>query len=167
MAAVPLDYLPHAPLKSPQRLWRLLGAGGATVLLVLVVQILSTYSTDTMIDPITGSMRHQTVWRFGITLGATTDISALEARLNRCGIQWTRSWQLLTSRETSLFGATGIACASAPPIYQLRPVLKDFTDTSTDGELQDFVRVMQTGTDAARNAAIDAAGDKALRALSN
>jgi hypothetical protein len=51
----------------------------------------------------------------------------------------------------------------APPIYLIRPLLKDFADASTDAELREFVRVMQSGTDAQKQAAVDAAGEKALQ----
>ena len=56
-------------------------------------------------------------------------------------------------------------CSSAPPIYQLRPVLKEFAAASTDVELKEFGSVMQSGTAAEQNTAIDAAVEKGLKQL--
>ena len=118
------------------------------------------------IDPVTGSMMGKTVWLFGITTGPHVEVSALETRLKRSGIRWTPSWQFLHNTHLNIFGgATCHECGLAPPIYRI-PVLKEFAAASTDAELREFVRVMQSGTDAEKNAAVDAAGEKGLEVLS-
>jgi len=119
------------------------------------------------VDAVTGSMMSKTVWPFGITSGPRVDASPLEVRLKSSGITWTPSWQFLHNTRHNVFGgATCRECGSAPPIYPLRPVLKEFAASSTDAELREFVRVMQSGTDAGQKAAVDAAGEKGLQALS-
>ena len=118
-------------------------------------------------DAVTGSMTWKTVWLFGITSGPRVDVSPLETRLKKNGITWTPSWQFLHNTHRTVLGnATCYECGSAPPIYQLRPVVKEFAAASTDAELREFVRVMQSGTDAEQEAAVDAAGEKGLQAMS-
>ena len=117
-------------------------------------------------DAVTGSTTWKTVWVFGITSGSRVDASPLEERLKSSGIAWTPSWQFLHNTHRTIFGdATRYECGSAPPIYQLRPVLKGFAAASTDAELREFVRVMQSGTDAEQKTAVESAGEKGLRAL--
>src|SRR5439155_26684174 len=99
--------------------------------------------------------------------GPSVDESSLETRLKVCGIAWTPSWHFLHNTHRTVFGnATCYECGSAPPIYQLRPALKEFAAASTDAELREFVRVMQSGTDAEQKAAVEAAGEKGLQAPS-
>ena len=119
-------------------------------------------------DVVTGSMSWKTVWLFGITSGRRVDVSPLETRLKSSGIPWTPSWQFLHNAHRNVFGgATCYECGTAPAIYHVRPVLKEFATASTDAELREFVRVMQSGTDAQRKAAAEAAGEKGLQALSD
>jgi hypothetical protein len=95
------------------------------------------------------------------------DVSPLETRLKSSGIAWTPSWQFLHNTHRNVFGsATSYECGSAPPLYELRPVLKEFAAASTDAELREFVRVMQSGTHAERQAAVEAAGEKGWEVLS-
>ncbi len=118
-------------------------------------------------DAVTGSNSWKTVWLMGITSGPHVEVSPLQARLTSSGIPWTPSWQFLHNTHRNVFGgATCYECGSAPAIYQLSPALKAFVGASTDAELRDFVRVMQSGTDAQQKAAVDAAGDKGFRAMS-
>jgi hypothetical protein len=137
------------------------------VLLGIAVPTVAVRQVESRMDPVSGSMTWKTVWRFGITSGPRVDVSPLEARLKSSGIPWTRSWQFLHNTDRNVFGsATCHECGSAPAIYQLRPVLKAFAAASTDAELREFVRVMQSGTGAEQKAAVETAGEKGLRALS-
>jgi hypothetical protein len=137
------------------------------VLLILAVPTVPIRQVESRMDAVTGSMTWRTVWLFGVTSGPRVDVSPLETRLKTSGITWTPSWQFLHNTHRTVFGnATCYECGSAPPIYQLHPVLKEFAAASTDDELREFVRVMQTGTDAAQKAAVDAACEKGLQALS-
>ena len=117
-------------------------------------------------DPVTGSMTSKTVWLFGLTSGPRLDVSPLELRLKSSGIAWTPSWQFLHNTHRNVFGgATSFECGFAPPIYHLRPVLKEFVAASTDAELREFVRLI-SGTDAEQKAAVNAASEKGLQARS-
>jgi len=118
-------------------------------------------------DPVTGSITWKTTWPFGLTSAPHTDVSPLETRLKSRGIAWTPSWQFLHNTHRNIFGVvTCDECGTAPPIYQLRPVLKEFAAASTDSELREFVWSMQSGTDAQRQAAVQTATEKGLAAVS-
>jgi hypothetical protein len=71
--------------------------------------------------------------------------------------------QLRGVRQTILH-VTMYECGSAPPIYRLGSVLKQFTAASSDAELRKFIHVLQSGTEQEQRAAVDAAGEKGLRA---
>ena len=72
---------------------------------------------------------------------------------------------LRDAKGYQLFGGVGHGCGSAPPIYVLHSALAEFARASTDAELREFVRIMQSGTDAQQEAAVQAACDKALTAM--
>jgi hypothetical protein len=114
-------------------------------------------------DPVTGSVTWKTTWPFGLTSAPRTDVSPLETRLKSSGIAWTPSWQFLHNTHRNIFSfPTCYECGTAPPIYQLRPVLKEFAAASTDSELREFVRIMQFGTAVEQNAALETAAQKSL-----
>ena len=103
----------------------------------------------------------KTVWLYRITYGPHLVVSPLEKRLKNSGIAWTPSWQFVNETHRNIFGqVTYRGCGLAPPIYELDPALEDFATTATDAELREFVRVMQSGTDTQRKAAVEAALDK-------
>ncbi len=70
-----------------------------------------------------------------------------------------------TNGLTILGNVTFRACNSAPPIFEIRPVSKQFAEASTDAELREFVRVMQTGTEAEQRAAVDAVAEMVFKGL--
>jgi hypothetical protein len=168
MSSTPLNYVsPDTPRSRRRWPWRTLSVVAAVVLLAVAALTVTVRQVESRMDPVTGSMTWKTVWLFGITSGPRVDVSPLETRLKSSGITWTPSRQFLHNTHRTVFGnATCYECGSAPPIYQLRPVLKEFAAASTDAELREFVRVMQSGTDAEQKAAVEAAGEKGLQALS-
>lgn len=44
---------------------------------------------------------------------------------------------------------------SAPPIYQIRPLLKSFANASSEQEVRRFADVMRNGTDAEQESAVN------------
>lgn len=161
MTSTPLNYVsPDAPRSRPRWPWRTLTVVSAVLLLALAAPAVTVRRVERRMDAVTGSTTSKTVWLFGATSGARTDVSPLETRLKRSGIPWTPAWQFLNNTHRNVFGgATCRECGSAPAVYQLRPVLNEFAAASTDAELREFVRVMQSGTDAEQNAAVEAAGE--------
>ena len=168
MSSMPLNYVSSDGLRSRRRWpWRTLCAVVAVLLLGVAASTVAVRRVESRMDVVTGSMTWKTVWLLGITSGPRVDVSPLETRLRSSGIAWTPAWQFLhNTHRNVLGGATCYECGSAPAILELRPVLTEFAAASTDAELREFVRVMQSGTDAERRAAVDAAGAKALQALS-
>ena len=168
MSSAPLDYLStHTPRPRRRWPWRTLSIGAAVLLLALAAPSITTRQDESQIDAVTGSITWKTIWLFGITSGPSTDISPLELRLKTSGIAWTPSWQFLGSTGSNVYGRLRwCARGSTPAIYHLRLVLQPFAAASTDAELRDFVRIMQTGTPAQQQAAVDAAAEKALQTLS-
>lgn len=157
----------YAMSDTPRRRWgwRTPGAVAAVLLMVVAAPWITVRQVESRMDAVTGSVTWKTVWLFGISSGARVDVSPLEMRLRSSGISWTPSWRLLHNAHRNVFGgATLCECGSAPAIYQLHPVIKQFTDASTDAELREFVRIMQSGTDDQQKAAIDAAGEKGMAA---
>jgi hypothetical protein len=141
-------------------------AAAALVVAAAAVPAVPVRRVESRIDPVTGSMTWKTVWLFGITSGPRRVVSPLETRLVAAGIPWTPSRSFLHNTHRNVFGrATCYECGLAPPIYQLRPVLQDFAAASTDAELREFVRIMQSGTESEQEAAVDVAADKGVEAL--
>src|SRR3954468_24469764 len=168
MRSTPLDYVSFETPRT-RRLWpwRTLSVVAAVLLLAVAAHMVTVRQEEGRMDAVTGSMMSKTVWPFGITSGPRIDASPLEMRLKGSGIAWTPAWQFLHNTRRNVFGgATCRECGSAPPIYPLRPVLKEFAAASTDAELREFVRVMQSGTHADQNAAVETAAEKGLQALS-
>ena len=132
---------------------------------VLSVPGIAVRQVESRVDAVTGTMVWKTVWLLGRSQ-TRVDVSPLEARLRQSGVAWTPHWRFLHNTHRNLFGgALMYECGTAPEIYSIRSVLGDFASASTDDELREFVRVMQSGTDAERRAAVDGAGDKGLKAM--
>jgi hypothetical protein len=169
MISTPLDYVsPDAPRSWRRRLpWRTLTVITAVLLLAVAAPNVTVRTLKGRMDAVTGSTTWKTVWLSGVTSSTRADVSPLETRLKNSGISWAPSWRFLHNTHRNVFGfATCYECGPAPAIYHLRPVLKEFAAASTDAELREFVRAMQSGTDAEQNAAVEAAGEKGLAALS-
>lgn len=160
MPSTPLVYrLPETPRW--RRPWRAVAAVVAALLLTFAAPTVAVRRVESRMDAVTGSMTWKTVWVFGISSGTRVDVSPLEVRLERSGIAWTPSWRLMHNTHRNVFGgATRYECGDAPAVFQLRPVLKEFAAAATDEDLREFVRVMQSGTDAERKAAVEAAVEK-------
>lgn len=171
MSSPPCDYLSPDISSSarPSRCWpwKTLTIIIAAPLLAVAAWSLTFRQVETRMDAITGSITSKTVWPFGITSGPRTEISPLETRLRASGIAWTPSWQFLHNIHHNLFGdVTCHECGTAPAIYQLRPVLQQFAEASTQTQLREFVRIMQSGTNAQRQATVQAAAEIGFAAIS-
>jgi hypothetical protein len=169
MTSTPFNYVSAKIARSRRRwlwLWRILIVVSVLAFLVIILPAVTVRQFEKRIDPVTGSMRSNTVWLFGITSGPRVDVSPLEKRLKSSGIAWTPSWQFLHNTHLNVFGnATLRECGIAPQIHQLRPVLKEFAAASTDAELREFVRILQSGTESEQKSAVDAAAEKGFQNL--
>lgn len=116
------------------------------------------------VDAVTGSYRSETDWVFGFTSAERVVPSALEARLTQMGVVVPRDWRNVKGTLFNGLGrGIGNSHGSAPAIYPLRigDLMKRYVDASTDAEILEFVRIMQTGTEDEQEAAVEAAADKA------
>lgn len=162
MQPATVDYAPPSPRSQGWPTW----ATYVAIMVVLGVGLVVVTSVTAsvwvlQIDAVTGTTTTRTTWPLGISSGDVVNVSPLELRLKASGIPWTADWRFMSENGRTIAGVvTYRGCSTAPPIYQIRPVLKKFADASTDAELREFVRVMQTGTDAEQAAAVDAAGEK-------
>jgi hypothetical protein len=156
-----IDYV-SPPQRAPGAARRMIVWG--LVVAGLVGLGLQGCKTESRIDSVTGSSWSRTTGPLGIPLGRRHFVSPLEQRLKRMGVAWVPDWCLLFQVDTSLLGCSR-ACGRAPEIRMMRGGMKAYVDAATDEEIRAFVRVMQTGTEAEQQAAVEAAGEKALRAM--
>ena|SRR5687768_9006070 len=152
----------------PRRTWpaRTLGAAALLLLGAVMLPEPTVRQVESSVDAVTGTMTWKTVWIFGITAPPRIAVSPLERRLVKAGIPWTPQRVFLHIKHLDVFGhPRAWDCGWAPPIHSVRVILEEFAAASTDEELREFVRIMESGTEAEQKAAVDAAGEKALREL--
>ncbi len=161
-----LDYIPPEPRRRIGYRAVAWGLGGIALLVVIGnAASLPIKEVNVGLDPVTGSEIRTTTWPFGISTGPRVTPSPLETKLAARGIPYAPSWRFFSSTGQTIFGTPrSFSCGSQPPVANLRPVIAEFAAAATDGELREFVRVMQTGTDAQQLVAVEAAGQKGLDA---
>jgi hypothetical protein len=119
------------------------------------------------IDSISGSQKRQTVWQFGLSSSPAITESLLAARYRKLGLQWEPDWKNVKGTYLDIFGRNvGHAHGwPAPEIYSfaLSPDLQRmYLAASSDDEVREFFRIMSSGSDAEKAAAVEAACNKAL-----
>jgi hypothetical protein len=137
-----------------------------TLLALAAIPSIPVRQVESSIDPVTGTMTWKTIPLLG-TPTTRVDVSPLEIRLKASGIPWTPSSKGLHIIDRNIFDrALCYGCSIAPPIHGLpHGLLKEFEATSTDAELREFVRIMETGTIPEQKAAVEAAAKKTFDAL--
>jgi hypothetical protein len=126
------------------------------------------------IDALTASMKYQTYLTFGFEmtplLKSTPVIkpSPLANWLERQEGKLEYNWRHINGTLKTIWGKPfAFGHGSAPPIYFLKgDMLEHFVISSSDEELRHFVDVMRHGTNEEQEAAVKAAVDKALAAMS-
>ena len=147
-----------------RRFWIIL----AVVLIAALLLIPMNVRQDLgWIDAISGSQRSQTVWRFGPASTPAVSESLLAARYRRLGLKWEPAWKNVKGTYIDLFGRNvGHAHGwPAPEIYSfaLSPDLqRSYLAASSDEQIREFFRVMSSGTEDEKKAAVEAACNKAL-----
>ena len=168
MSLTPLNYASSDSVPT-RRQWPPIAIGIVVAILCLLLgaRIVTVRKVEHRMDSVTGSIASQTYGPFGIESGPPrVHVSLLEQRLKESGISWVPSWHQLSSTHYNVFDRPArFGCGRAPPILHLRDVEAAFAGPSTDDELREFVRVMESGNDAQQKAAVDAAVEKALAAL--
>jgi hypothetical protein len=159
MSTIPLNYTITPPRQA--RKWFIRAAYCATAIAILVAASSIQLNTSRYMDPITGSARERTTCNFGIEISTKIEPSPLAIRLKKIGAEPPATWQYYGDTTTGLFTKIR-ACGTPPPIFNLRPVMQNFVDNSTDSEIHQFVQIMQSGTPAAQSTAIDFATEAAF-----
>jgi hypothetical protein len=118
-------------------------------------------------DSISGSEKTQTVWQFGGSSSPVIRESPLAARYRKLGLKWNRDWRNVKTAYTDVLGRNLGSADSfpAPEIYQFAlssGLQKRYLSKSSDVEVRAFFRVMTTGTEAEKKAAVEASCDRAL-----
>lgn len=160
----PLDYA--APSIARPR-WRWL----LRTLIILIVTLLLTIAAEsityridsTYVDTVTGSMSSRTTWLHGLYSNSQTTVSPLETRLRTSGIPWAPQWRLLSEHYVTLLTRARACNTDAHHIHG--NFLPNFVAASSDDELHEFIRIMESGTNAEQRAAVEAAMEKALNYL--
>ncbi len=118
------------------------------------------------IDSISGSQKSQTVWRFGAASTPIVSESLLAARYRKLGLKWEPDWKNVKGTYIDVFGRhVGSGHGSAPEIYSfaLSPDLQQsYLAPSSDDDVREFLRVLSSGTEEEKKAAVEAACNKAL-----
>ncbi len=116
------------------------------------------------IDPVTGSMKHQTQC-FLVPLKAVVEQSALERWIIHHEGGYSNKWQFLHETCSGVIFGRAFACGHAPAIHSLRvgEWNDEFVRGATDAEIAEFVHIMRAGTPAEREHAVEAACDQAIR----
>jgi hypothetical protein len=154
MAAIKSNLLSYGLVERPhRRKWVIRFAICVGGISALYAAACVKVTTRREMDQITGSTREQTLWNFGFKTVSDVQVSPLEVRLKKMGIQSAANWQWYGTTEWSMLGSTR-ACGSVPAIYRLLSLMQVVVDASTDSEIRDLVRVLQSGTDAQQKAAV-------------
>jgi hypothetical protein len=137
----------------------LLVAASITVVVVLTVSFFATGRAESVwIDPITGSIKHQTVY-FGFAAEPTIRPTALDAWVRKKTPTYLNDWKFVNQTGYTVWNRpTFFGCAGAPEIYTLRgDAIDDFVSRCSDDELDRFVGELRNPEHDVREAAIDAA----------
>ena len=162
---VPLDYanVADAGRGPSRRAVLIVVAVVAALVLALILPTLPARTVVRRMDAVTGSVSHQTRYPFGFTTTPTVTPSPLERRLRRDGIAWTPAWRFVNETSYDALGQRrASACGGGPPILVVAPILGLFATDADDAEVREFVGTMEFGTDAERQAAVDAMFDGAV-----
>lgn len=124
--------------------WSTSIALGLVLLLVIVGPLIPYKKVDNWICPVSGSTKSQVTW-FGYFSDDQRTSSALEQWLERREPTFEPQWQH-TSTTTYYFLGRGYACARAPQIYQLRPILDGMVSKFSDERISGLVAVLRQGS---------------------
>src|SRR5437773_1928457 len=83
-------------------------------------------TTTVQVDAVSGEIRKLNLW-LGGHRSTSAQYDALARRLKALNIPWQPDWRTINQNGYDLFGsATSRGCSTAPPVYQLHPVLEQF-----------------------------------------
>ena len=134
-----------------------------TVLIVgaLIIPGFPVHQSESRIDRVTGSIMKLTSDWFGLNEKLFVDISPLEVWMIENDETFSPDWQPLSLSRRNFYGGGVMAGSNTPPpIYRLRPAFDDFIAISTDEEIIEFVRIMESGIEEEQRKAVIAVEKK-------
>ncbi len=136
------------------------------VLALLAAPVIPGRRHEGWCDAVSGTVRWQTTWPFGVVTGVHTDASPLDVRLHTLRYRWVPEWRRVHCTDQTLWGRrTGVEDSTVPPISQMHQILQWYVDASTPDDLRQFADVMRLGTQQQQQAAVDAAFAKELASI--
>jgi hypothetical protein len=161
------DLQEHLTPTKPRAFRRAEAAILAAVIGIAALLVATTFIPcrhNVWIDPVTGSIKRETQW-FGQTTHTVIEPSAIERWISEHNDPHSNHWKFLHATYSSMWGnPVGCGCGIAPAIYSLSNsnLCDEFVHNSTDQEINNFVRVMQAGTEDEKQKAVDAAIQRAI-----
>jgi hypothetical protein len=158
----PLDYATRE-----RRSWSIPRRGAKRIVIALIALLGTTlislpdaYTVEHRVDAVTGSETFTTRDALG-RVRTRILTSPLEVRLKQLGVSWTPRLDFMHLVHHNWFGnARGFGCGTAPPIFQMRSCLGLLDAAYSDDEVRVFARVMEFGTEAEQQAAINVASKR-------
>jgi hypothetical protein len=121
-------------------------------LLVVLVSIPAasvfvTFRTEiTWVDPLSGTIKQESVRWFGLSRTTVLKTTALEAWQRRRRPDYSPTWQFVHSTGYDVWGRPLLfACGDAPPLYLFHSVLDRFVEQATDDDLSHFNDLLNQG----------------------
>lgn len=120
------------------------------------------------VDAMTASVKYQTRWVWGYDTPQRIEQSQLELWARKNNQFNGYDWQYIAGTLQTLLGSpTGRACGHAPEIYSLHGFsINLFVKNATQEELNEFMKIMNTGTVSEKKDAVTKAFDIVFRAES-
>jgi hypothetical protein len=108
----------------------------------------------------------ESIWLGRIQSDPVVTQSALEKWIIQNEGSHSPNWQFLNENGKTLFGTTTYCAVGGhplPPIYTSRPILDDFVQKASSGEISALVNVLRTGTFDEQEAALKQAQEALYR----
>jgi formate dehydrogenase maturation protein FdhE len=124
--------------------WSAAIIAGLILLLGFLGPLISYKEIRNSICPVCGSTRSEIIW-FGHFKQEKRTITALESWLKRREPGFEPAWQHLSTQTYFILGRS-CGTAGTPVIHQLRPILDEVVDKSSDDKLAALVAVLRHGS---------------------
>lgn len=126
---------------------------GASILLLVIVVggLMLVRDVHIDVDVVTGTTRTRTEWAWGLASDERIKSTSLDDRLRAKGIPWQPQWQQISHIQYRVFEVRRACSPGSVPLSDA--TLHLWADRHTDAELAAFVKVMTSGSPAAKEAA--------------
>ena len=158
--AEPIPYMTPEPRRRLKIPWRAVIPVALAVILVPAAILVEVRTDYGWICSICGSMRHETSWAGGLTMGESIERSPLDTWINQNQGGHSHDGRNIQGTGRNLFGGEIVrAHGSAPPILSISAMLGQYLGSASTEQIAAFVKVMGTGTDGQQSQAVKDAYD--------